>query len=164
MAEITGVVQSVAKNDKGWWEIQVEGAPGKLTTKKDDVAQQFSALLAQVALARFTPKQGTNVNPHTNQPYMNYYADGALPGQPAAPDPAPAAVQASSSPPAAAGPGINITVTREQSWLAVSRLLPPGTAFGLAKVYANAIEADILRGADAAAFGADDNSEDDIPF
>ena len=83
MAEIEARITGVQLDQgTGWYRI-IPDHPTvkKLETKKSELAEQAAELMKSGTLARisYTEKPSTNVNPHTNQPYLNRYFDGALP-------------------------------------------------------------------------------------
>jgi hypothetical protein len=87
MLQIVGTVQGIESRNGGWSAIAIlqEGNqyPLKLSTKKPDLISQAMALMGQVVTAAYNEQQGTSLNPHTGQPYMNRYLEGiTLGGQP----------------------------------------------------------------------------------
>lgn len=163
MAEATGLLKGFSVNN-GWTAVEVEGAPKGISTKKADVAAAVKELVGQNVTVSFTEKPSDKINENTGQPYVNRWLNSVVPAANAPQAPAPAAAQASSSPPAAAGPvSTDVSIVRQVSWKAVAPLIATGVDWKTASKWAHSIEQDILRGVEPA-FGAPDNSEDDIPF
>lgn len=169
MAEATGLLKGFSVNN-GWTAVDLgDAAPKGISTKKDDVAAAVKELVGQTVTISYTESESNKTNEKTGKPYVNRWLNSVVPSQPVqaqpAQAPAPAAAQASSSPPAAAGPvSTDVSIVRQVSWKVAGALLQGATVdWRTASKWAHSIEADILRGVEPA-FGAPDNSEDDIPF
>jgi hypothetical protein len=79
-ARVTAVEQEVG-ND--WIRIRTDHPQVKrLDTKDRDRAQQAvdARNSGEAVLINYTQRPSRNVNPHTNQPYQDYYFDGVLAG------------------------------------------------------------------------------------
>lgn len=71
-------ILSGAKQNGAWYEFQAQGV-GKVATKKLDIAQQAQKLQGQTVTISITEQVSTNINPHTNQPFVNRYLNSAVP-------------------------------------------------------------------------------------
>jgi hypothetical protein len=79
-ARVTAVEQEVG-ND--WIRVRTDHPQVKrLDTKDQDRAQQAVAARnsGEIVLINYTQRPSRNVNPHTGQPYQDYYFDGVLAG------------------------------------------------------------------------------------
>lgn len=79
-ARVTAVEQEFG-ND--WIRVRTDHPQVKrLDTKDKDRAQQAVAArnAGEIVLINYTQRPSRNVNPHTNQPYQDYYFDGILAG------------------------------------------------------------------------------------
>ena len=86
-ARITKVEQDAST---GWFRITTDhDRIGRLDTKRENLGEEAAQLMREGVLARieFAERESTNVNPHTNRPYMNrHYESGvALGEKPVAP-------------------------------------------------------------------------------
>lgn len=76
-ARITGVEQDAST---GWYRITTDDESiRRLDTKVAEKAREAAELKksGDLALIEFSEKQGTNINPHTQRPYMNRYYEQA---------------------------------------------------------------------------------------
>jgi len=79
MAVLEANVTKVSKDEgTGWYTIETDGEPKRLTTRNEVPAKEAAALRRDGVRARltYTEKEG-NENPRTGQPYINRYLDKA---------------------------------------------------------------------------------------
>lgn len=78
-----GTLSKITKNEEtGWYELEIDVGrtyPLKIRTMKAEIVDQIKTYGRQPGIFHYTESEGKNINPHTNEPYRNKFADKVEP-------------------------------------------------------------------------------------